>query len=211
MVIAKRVRGLVTVFLWVGLVVGGCGAPAPVAGPGRESGEGAEDRLRRAAREVAEALRDRDFARLAEHVDPEAGVRFSPYSYVEPESLVTLTGDELRAAADGETVQRTWGHHDGTGDPIEMTIGEYFDRFVYDVPYLEEGRVAVDERQGHGNSLDNSADVYPGARIVEYHLPGRNPEYGGMDWRSLRLVFEPRAEEARGWWLVGVIHDEWTI
>jgi hypothetical protein len=29
-----------------------------------------------------------------------------------------------------------------------------------------------------------------------------------MDWESLRLVFQ---EEGGVWYLVGVIHDEWTI
>jgi hypothetical protein len=67
----------------------------------------------------------------------------------------------------------------------------------------------VDRRQAKGNSVDNAAQVYPDARIVEYHVPGRNPDYGGMDWRSLRLVFEEG--EGGRWLLVAVIHDEWTI
>jgi len=26
--------------------------------------------------------------------------------------------------------------------------------------------------------------------VVEYHFPGIDPQYGGLDWRSLRLVFQ---------------------
>lgn len=180
-------------------LVAACGG-AGTASPQADLGE--------AARAVAEALEARDLARLAEHVHPEEGVRFSPYAYVEPAEHVTLTRKNLLRAAEGATLERTWGHHDGTGDPIELTFREYLDRFVYDAPYLAEGRVAVDQRQGHGNTLDNSAEVYPRARIVEYHLPGRDPRYGGMDWRSLRLVLEQREDR---WYLVGVVHDEWTI
>lgn len=164
--------------------------------------------LRAAAREVAEALESRDFSRLAERVHPAEGVTFSPYAYVEPESHVALTASDLRRVAGGESIERLWGHHDGTGEPIRLTFREYFERFVYDAPYLEEGRVAVDGRQGHGNTLDNTAQVWPEGRIVEYHLPGTDPRYGGMDWRSLRLVF---VEEGRQWLLVGIVHDEWTI
>jgi len=29
-----------------------------------------------------------------------------------------------------------------------------------------------------------------------------------MDWRSLKLVFK---EKDGNWYLVGVVHDEWTI
>lgn len=190
-------------------------SPAPASAPAEAPAPAPAEDLREAGRSVAEALRDRDFAALAERAHPQKGVRFSPYSYVDPDAHRTLSPAELRAAGerigDGARPQPvpTWGYEDGTGDPIEATIREYFDRYVWDAPYLEEGSVAVDERQGHGNSLDNAAEVYPGARIVEYHIPGRNPDYGGMDWRSLRLVFE--RDQGDGWQLVGIIHDEWTI
>ena len=44
---------------------------------------------------------------------------------------------------------------------------------------------------------------------MEYHVPGTNPDYGGMDWRSLRLVME-EGDDGK-WDLRAVIHDEWTI
>ncbi len=59
-----------------------------------------------------------------------------------------------------------------------------------------------------GNSIDNSQEYYPGAMVVEYHFPGFDPQYGGLDWASLRLVFQ---EFEGRWVLVGIIHDEWTI
>lgn len=191
-----------------GTVLAACGGggAAPAAPSAPATAPPAD--LREAAGAVAEALEARDLERLAELVHPETGVRFSPYAYVEPEEHVILTREDLRAAAAGAALERSWGHHDGTGQPIELTFREYLDRFVYDAPYLAQGRVSVDERQGRGNTLDNAAQVYPEARIVEYHLPGRDPRYGGMDWRSLRLVLEER--EGR-WYLVGVAHDEWTI
>ena len=38
--------------------------------------------------------------------------------------------------------------------------------------------------------IDNSHDFYPNSIIVEYYLPGTDPSSGGMDWQSLRLVFQ---------------------
>ena len=76
-------------------------------------------------------------------------------------------------------------------------------------------RRALDEAEGFGEqdgrlarTLNNVAEVYPEAVTVEYHVEGSAPELGGLDWRSLRLVFE-RVEDT--WYLVGVVHDEWTI
>lgn len=193
---------------------GGDSLPPRTAPPAEPAATAAETEpatvadLRDTARQAAEALKARDFGRLAELVHPEKGVRFSPYSYVDPAEHVTLSREDLMAAAEGAALKRTWGDHDGTGEPIELGFRDYVDRFVYDAPYLAEGELAVDERQGQGNSLSNTSEVYPGARVVEYHLPGRDPRYGGMDWRSLRLVLE---EQDGRWYLVGVVHDEWTI
>lgn len=164
--------------------------------------------LETAARDVVEVLAARDLGRLAEWAHPEAGVLFSPYAHVDPGEAVTLSAADLGRVADGEVIERVWGHHDGSGEPIRLTFREYFERFVYDRPYLAEGEVAVDARQGRGNTLDDAAEVWPEARIVEYHVPGTDPRYGGMDWRSLRLVLE---QEGQRWYLVGIVHDEWTI
>lgn len=181
--------------------------PAPAETSRQAPAEDPPPGLLAAAREVVEALAAKDFDRLAELVDPEEGVRFSPYALVEPGDHVTLSPEELRALARGGTLERTWGDYDASAEPIELSFREYFDRFVYDAPFLEEGEVAVDERRGAG-TLDNAAQVYPDARIVEYHVPGIDPRYGGMDWRSLRLVFRHAGDR---WLLIGIIHDQWTI
>jgi hypothetical protein len=43
--------------------------------------------------------------------------------------------------------------------------------------------------------------------IVEYYFPGFDLQLQGMDWRSLRLVFTLYDNT---WYLVGIIHDQWT-
>ena len=42
---------------------------------------------------------------------------------------------------------------------------------------------------------------------MEYHFKGMDAQQGGMDWRSLRLVLEAHNG---AWYLVGIVHDEWT-
>ena len=88
-----------------------------------------------------------------------------------------------------------------------MTFLDYYNRFIYDEDYVAAHQIAVNTRLGPGSSLDNSQQIYPNATIVEYHFTGFDPQYMGMDWRSLRIVLEPTGNL---WYLVGIIHDEWT-
>ena len=56
--------------------------------------------------------------------------------------------------------------------------------------------------------IENQFEIYDNAIVVEYYFPGFNPDYAGMDWESLRLVFEQYEND---WKLVGIIHNQWTI
>ena len=185
----------------VGLIIGG-------AAFGEEARARDDQGLRAAAAQVVEALAEKDFGRLAGLVDLEKGVLFSPYTLVAPKEQVILTAEDLRDLADGKRMVRTWGLYDGSALPIHLSFREYFDRFVYDAPFATKGQVTVDARQGHGTTIDTTADVWPQGRVVEYYVPEIDPDLGGTDWRSLRLVFERSGER---WWLVGLVHDQWTI
>ncbi len=182
-------------------------AIAGAAPTGHGAGGPVPCNLADAADAVLAIIAARDFAALAALVHPDRGVRFSPYASIDPETDRHFSREALSAAGDDATVYR-WGHFDGSGEPIELTVAAYFDRFVYDKNFAATRHRAVDERLGHGNSIDNVNQVYPSGRYVEYHVPGENPEYGGLDWASLRLVFVDHDGCAR---LVGVVHDQWTI
>ncbi len=168
----------------------------------------ASETIEAAATSAVAAIRDRDFDALADRAHPEKGVRFTPYAYVQPDADRSLLPAAIRAAGQ-DTAAYRWGTFDGTGGPIMLTAAEYFDRFVYDADFAAVEQVGYGgDRIGRGNSIDNAAEVYPDGTVVEYHFPGFDPDFGGMDWRSLRLVFEQWDSR---WYLVAVIHDEWTI
>jgi len=153
-----------------------------------------------------QALKDKDMTALASLAHPGKGVRFSPYSFVLPEHQ-SFSAEELATLLDDPNTY-TWGAFDGSGEPIQMAFKDYFERFIYSKDFAGAGQVSLDQRLGQGNTIDNSREFYPEAVVVEYFIPGENPDYGGMDWQSLRLVFQ---QENGAWYLVGVIHDEWTI
>lgn len=161
------------------------------------------------AGQVILALKGRDLTELSGLVHPDKGVRFSPYTYVQ----VVEGGDLVFSATQipglwSDPTIYPWGIYDGSGEPIDLTFRQYFERFVYDVDFARPDVVGFDQTVGQGNTINNIAEVYPEAVVVEYHFEGLDPQYAGMDWRSLRLILE----ESRGtWYLVGIVHDEWTI
>ncbi|UTW69619.1 hypothetical protein KHA80_00300 [Anaerobacillus sp. HL2] len=60
-------------------------------------------------------------------------------------------------------------------------------------------KISVNERLGHGNTLDNSREVYEDATVIEYYFSGFDPQYDGMDWRS--YVFALEKGEDGNWYL----------
>jgi hypothetical protein len=160
--------------------------------------------LDRASR-VVQTLKNQDMLALSSFVHPVDGVRFSPYAYAQDSDQVFFAEQVAGIMADSRVYD--WGRYAGTGEPIVLSFPEYYSKFIYDVDYANAPQVSLNHRLNNGNSIDNSAEFYPGAMIVEYYFPGFDPQYGGMDWRSLRLVF---SEVDGTWYLVGIIHDEWT-
>ncbi len=171
----------------------------------RQVGSVSDEVALRAA-QIIMALKDEDLATLASLVHPDQGVRFSPYTYLRGEDLV-FSAERIQEILADETVY-TWGSFDGTGEPIQLTFREYYDRFMYDVDFARPHVVGFSETIGMGNTINNIAEVYAQATTIEYHLEGFDPQFVGLDWRSLRLVLE---EKEGIWYLVAVVHDEWTI
>ncbi|MCC6389439.1 MAG: hypothetical protein IT167_02465 [Bryobacterales bacterium] len=168
----------------------------------------AREILARETRQVVEALKSRDMNALARFVHPGQGVRFSPYAFLDKHSNVRMTAAGLRQALT-ETQKRLWGTFDGTGAPIRMTFAEYYRRFLYDHDYAAAPKVFYGSPPAvKGNTHDNSREDYPNAIIVEFHFPGFQAEREGMDYASLRLIF---SEHRGAWYLVYLIHDQWTI
>lgn len=163
--------------------------------------------LLRAAAGVAEALKYQDYNALANYVHPERGVTFTPYSTVNPETDQKFTADQIRELA-GDDTRYLWGYEDGRGEPIRRTISQFLEEFIFSVDYTQAPSVGVDEIVMSGNSLENLKDVYPDCRFVDLCYPSLDPAYEGLDWCSLKIVFAPTQS---GWYLVGLIHSQWTI
>lgn len=159
------------------------------------------------ANKIVLLIRDRKLDELAKYVHPAKELSFSPYGYVS-DDYITIKGEELPKIWKSNPVM-TWGSYDGSGEPIKISIADYFKTFVYAADYTTAPLIAVNDRLGQGNSYSNIQEVFPDATFVEYHFKGFDPRFQGMDWRSLILVFEK--QKNKGWWLIAIVNDQWTI
>jgi len=89
-----------------------------------------------------------------------------------------------------------------------MTTQEYFERFVYDLDFFNAPEVNENQEIMRGNMINNARDVYTNADIIEFYIPGIDPQYDGMDRRSLTLILK-NTDGTRH--LIGIIHNQRTI
>lgn len=152
------------------------------------------------------ALRDKDMDALSSYVHPEKGVRFTLYSYVDKDEDLVFDREDIKGFMEDQNVY-LWGYFDGTGDPVKMTPQEYYNRFIYDRDFADADEVGYNTVLSAGSTLNNQVEVYEDPIIVEYYFPGFDPQYEGMDWESLSLIFE---EYEGTWYLAGIVSNRWT-
>lgn len=157
------------------------------------------------ANDIVQALKKEDYRVLGDAVGNEGKVRLSPYAMVDSMQNA-LNKIELYSST---SVEMAWGNFDGSGGPIQLSIDNYFKKFVYDHDYASDPKVQIAYNRfiGTGNSLNNLKAFYPNHSFVEYYYPGTD-KYEQMDWSSLRLVFKKVGDT---FLLVGIVHDQWTV
>lgn len=165
-----------------------------------------EESLLKLNKAILKVLKEKNYKALTKHIHPRKGLHFSPYAYINKEEDVCLESDELLIAAESGN-KLIWGVYDGIGGPIALNLNDFFDKFVYDVDFLNADEVNINKSVASGNSIDNIASVFPKSDYVENYFPGFNKDYAGMDWRALRLVFQ---EENNTYYLVAILSDQWT-
>lgn len=155
------------------------------------------------AAQAIQAIKRQDYPLLATLVHPD-GLRFAPYSYLWPEDQV-FTPDEVRTILASSRIYH-WGVEDGSGFPIDRSFPDYYQEFIYDVDFAQAEEIRYNRNIESASRINNILEFYPDAQIVEFYFSGFDPQYAGMDWRSLRLVFLPYNDTYR---LAGIVHDEW--
>lgn len=138
---------------------------------------------------------------------PAKGLRFVPYGYFNGDNPI-LKKDEIKNKWAKED-KIIWGTYDGSGETIELNLKEYFEKFIWDVNFLKADDIQLNKTRGTGNTIDNLKEVYPEADYVEFYMEGKNPDYGGMDWRLLRMVYAKNSDGK--YELIAITHSQWTV
>ena len=162
------------------------------------------------AKSLMKLIKDRNFKALAGHVHPVKGAAMAPEYYDPKESI--FFSKELFAKGFGNRKKYVWGVETGRGNPIKLTFEELYKGYIYDKDYINAPQIALNpnfESNGDRSSFLRAVrEEVPGCSFVEFHFPGFDKKYDGMDWRSLILVFE----EYKGkWYLIALINGHWTI
>lgn len=157
---------------------------------------------------VLNLLENQDATGLNDVVHPTRGVRFSPYQYVDTNNHIVFYKNNTVPSMFTNTTVYIWGEYDGTGDDIAGDALSYYNEFVYDEDYLNADIIGQNTIVSSGNMINNIETVYPNDEYVEFYFPEFDPQYSGMDWKSLTLVFE---NDNGTYYLVGIVHGQWTI
>ncbi|KNY25836.1 BsuPI-related putative proteinase inhibitor [Pseudobacteroides cellulosolvens] len=167
----------------------------------------AEKIIKDTSDKLINAISTKDAESISQLTHPVKGVRFTPYTNVSLKNDLVFKKEDIKNFFNDEKVY-LWGSYDGSGDEISLTPGKYYEKFIYPVDYKNAEQVGYNKVLSSGNMIENQFEVYDNPIVVEYYFSGFNPDYEGMDWKSLRLVFE---QYEGTWYLSGIIHNQWTI
>lgn len=165
------------------------------------------DGLLSTAMEVLELLKDKDMEDLSDFVHPSKGLRFTPYDFIDINNDLTFSAVDVSNLGNNGQIYN-WGDYDGSGESIVLNFSDYYDKFIFDLDFTNPQMIGNNVSIGKGNMINNIKEAYPEGYFFELHFQEVDPQYEGVDWRSLKLVFE----ELNGdWYLVGIVHGQWTI
>lgn len=169
--------------------------------------EDSKEEILQSASDIIQALKTQNFTEISQFVSSEKGLTLTPYTVVR-EGNLTFSREEV-ALFDMNNTNYIWGQYEGSGFNIEHNPRQYFNGFVYDKNF-EHSHIAYNEIQQFTGWPENMGTAYPNGIFVEYYYEGDEGEFKGFTWATLRLVFEKSTEDGK-WYLVGLIHSQWTI
>jgi len=155
--------------------------------------------------EILKAIKKRDYYKLVSFIHPKYGVRFSPYAYIDTSGSRVLFSESL-VKISKQHKPINW-YSSWEGEPEFLTVDQYFNKYVYDVDFLNAPVKSINKFHSQGTDLNNISEVYPKCDVVEFYFPGFEKKYEGIDFRGLRLVFKLYNKTP---YLVAIVHDQWT-
>ena len=151
------------------------------------------------AKKTIVVLKNKDMKTLASLAHPSKGIRFSAFAYINKDEDLVFKSNQIIDLMKNKKVY-VWGTMDESEQPIEMTFGEYYKKFLYDYDFAKPSRISYNRKNNNGIMINNIAEVYPKGIEVEFFINGTDDRMYG----SLRLVFEKLNGK---YFLVGIVRD----
>lgn len=160
------------------------------------------------AKQILQFAKDKDYAKIADHVHPTQGIRFSPYAFVKKDDHKHFTAEEFQEQVTKNLNKKVlWGTSDPMSEPIRRTVEAYFKEFGYDKDYLGAGAYGYNQTMGGSTVMNNLEEMYPKAPHVEVYWVPADEEKAPFEWGALRLVFEKQGDQ---YYLIAWVHDAWN-
>ncbi len=91
--------------------------------------------LRETGKHILTTLKNKDYIKLASFFADDVSVRFSPYGYIDTVTNRHFNKQEFDSLIKNNNVI-LWGSYDGSGDAMNLTPKQYFEKFVYNADFL---------------------------------------------------------------------------
>jgi len=157
--------------------------------------------------EIIILLNQRNYTQLANYIHPEKGVRFTPYSESKATDQLLTKEEFLDNIKTDPTLN--WGYYanpdNPEGFPIELTLNEYLETFVYQGDYINSDVIGYNERVNHHFFFLPEFEhiEYKDSIVVEHFI-----DDDLYDFLSIKIVYQKYEES---WYIVAFINNEWTI
>ena len=168
-----------------------------------------EKELLALSEEIFSLLKESNYEKIAEKVDPEHGVTFAFYAdFGHPNGYggeyVNLPKKDISKE---NNTKYLWGA-DESGRKFEMSLDEYVQQFLlrrWGMKDVDYSIVTYNEPAENFAGVFNTIhENYPDAKYVEYYMPGETEHL----FQSLRFVYQERDGE---WYLIGLVRDVATV
>lgn len=157
------------------------------------------------ANNTLQAIKVEDFEKLQNYIHNEKGVVFAYATNIDSYSPVFLKKQIGEFGEDNN--KYIWGIGTHSDDMLELTVNEYFEKYLYKEDYLNVEKISINNTIGTSNAIDNIEEVFPDCIYVEFYYEGTE-EYGYLDWSSLKVVMEDYNGQLK---VVGLINSYYIM
>lgn len=168
-----------------------------------ESGEPTDPSVLEAAEQIRAGLVSSTGPQIADEFVPDSWIAMSGRTTIEdgPFGPATVTAADL---ANGDT---EYVFEYTEAGPIITSVDDWMNDYRQSSTLIDPDATSVNASLGFGNSINNLAERYPNADVVEFHRQGRG-ELKDFNWSTTRIVLEKIDGQ---WKLLAIMGDTWTI